>query len=287
MAGGEAAFAQDTLTGAPDDVLAYLWPQFCHVPAQTVAAHFGANGPCWSLSTACTSGTCAIGAAGALVATGQAPAALAVGADALCDITLAGFGSLGVYSSTRTRPFDADRSGMNIGEGAGAVLLEPLDRALGRGARPLALLAGNGNSSDAHHLSTPVPDGRGARAAIRAALGPLSPRDVGYVNAHGTGTLLNDAMEAVALAAELPQAAVSGIKGATGHTLGAAGVIEAIVAIQALVESRLPPTVGLHRSEFDLDLVRTTRQVPITAAMSVNFAFAGNNAALAFTRWQG
>jgi 3-oxoacyl-[acyl-carrier-protein] synthase II len=285
MSRGEAAFAQrlrgQELTSPKD----YLWAQLCHVPTQRVCAMLETRGPRRTLSTACTSGTVAVSSAADLIRLGRASAALVVGSDALCEITLAGFGSLGVYSPEPTRPFDAHRQGMNIGEGAGALLLEDLDAALARGARPLALLSGAANTSDAHHLSAPQPDGEGARRAIRAALGGLDPREVGYVSAHATGTELNDAMEAAALSAELPQAAISGQKGAIGHTLGAAGALEAIVAICALDRGRLPPNVGCQTSGFpELDLVESTRDQRVDAVMSVNFAFGGHNAALLFTR---
>ncbi len=287
MARSEPAVTQHIRDGATDRPDEYFWPQRCHVPTAAVARALGAEGPCYTLSTACTSGTCAIADAGELVAAGIVPAALAVGVDALCDLTLAGFGALKVYAPEPTRPFDADRRGMNIGEGAAALLLEDLDHALARGARPLALLAGHGNSSDAHHLSTPDPTADGARRAIRMALGELPASAVGYVNAHATGTLLNDAMEAQALAAEVPEAAVSGSKGAIGHTLGGAGALEAVITILALTRGRLPPNVGLRQPGFDLDLVRACREVRVEAALSVNFAFGGHNAAVLFTAWRG
>ncbi|MCP4808794.1 MAG: beta-ketoacyl-[acyl-carrier-protein] synthase family protein [Proteobacteria bacterium] len=287
MALGEQAFAADLR----DEVLAdpghFLWVQLCHRPTGQVAADLDAGGPSMTLSTACTSGTCALGAAADLLRAGQAAQALVVGSDALCDITLAGFGTLGVYSPMPTAPFDADRAGMNIGEGAGALLLEPLEAALARGARPLAILAGYADTSDAHHLSAPHPEGEGARRAIREALGDVSAQDVGYVNAHATGTQLNDAMEAIAIAAELPQAAVSGSKGALGHTLGAAGAIEAVITVLALKHGRLPPNTGCRNPAFvDLDLLATEREVKISAAVSVNFAFGGNNAVALFTAWE-
>jgi 3-oxoacyl-[acyl-carrier-protein] synthase II len=283
MALAEEPLAADYRGQLVDKVVCFLWPQLCHVPTAAVVRALGAEGPSWTVSTACTSGTTAVAAAGQLVAQGVVPAALAFGVDALCDLTLAGFGALKVYSPEPTRPFDLDRQGMNIGEGAGALLLEDLDHALARGARPLAVLAGSGNSADAHHLSTPDPTGAGARRAIRLALGSLAATVVGYVNAHATGTLLNDQMEAAALALELPGAAISGSKGALGHTLGAAGALEAAITVRALMEGRLPPNVGLLRPGFDLDLVRRTRETHIDAAMSVNFAFGGHNAALLFT----
>ena len=139
---------------------------------------------------------------------------------------------------------------MNLGEGAGALLVEDLDHALARGARPLAIVTGSGNASDAHHLTAPHPDALGAREAIVQALGGAT---VDLVNAHATGTPLNDAMEAAALAPL--GAAVSGVKGAIGHCLGAAGSLEALVAVMSLLRQKAPPNTGLVASDLDLDLV--------------------------------
>jgi len=270
--------------GAPARPLDLIWPQLCHLPTQLVARALGSSGPRMSLSTACTSGASAVGVAADLVAAGRAPAAVAFGCDALCDTTVHGFGSLGLYDPEICRPFHPERAGLNLGEGAGALLLEPLDRALERGVRPLALLGGYGNASDAYRLTAPHPEGRGAVAAIRAALGDFPAERVGYVCAHGTGTPLNDAMEGAVLAAELPRAVVSGIKGAVGHTLGAAGALEAIVAVLAVARGRLPAHVGCAGAD-GVDLVQRARSSAIEAALSVNFAFGGNNTALLVTRW--
>ncbi|MCB9764733.1 MAG: beta-ketoacyl-[acyl-carrier-protein] synthase family protein [Alphaproteobacteria bacterium] len=287
MRPGEAAFASDLGGETLADPLDYHWRQLCHRPTQVVCRALNTRGLRATLSTACTSGACAIGLASELVRTGQAPAAVAFGADALCQITVHGFHSLGVHAANPCRPFDRDRDGMNLGEGAGALLLEPLEAALARGARPLALIGGYGNTSDAHHLTAPDPSGHGARAAIRQALGDLPASAVGYVSAHATGTPLNDAMEAAALSTELPDAAISGIKGAVGHTLGAAGTIETVATVLALDRGRLPPNTGLRTPGFQLDLVESARDVNVDAAITVNFAFGGNNAALLVRRWTG
>ncbi len=257
----------------------FIWRQLAHVPTQRVAWELAIQGSRSTVSTACTSGTVAISNAVDLVANGLAPAALAFGADALCTITRQGFGSLGIYSPEPTRPFDRERRGMNLGEGAGALLVEDLDHARARGARPLAIVAGSGNASDAHHLTAPHPDARGARAAIQQALGG---EGVDVVNAHGTGTPLNDAMEATALAPL--GAAVSGVKGAIGHCLGAAGTLEAVIAVMTLQRGIVPPNVGLENSDFELDLVRTAREMKIERVLSVNFAFGGHNAAIALRK---
>ena len=277
MCVGEKAFARRLAGEALEEPSELLFAQLCHQPARAVAAAIEAP-LTFTLSTACTSGLCAIGAAADLVRTGVVPRALALGADALCDITLAGFGTLGVYAPEPCRPFDVDRQGMNIGEGAAALLLEDLSAARARNAPILAILEGYADTSDAHHLSAPQPEGEGAVRAIRAVLST----PVQYVNAHATATQLNDAMEAKALAAAVPGAAVSGSKGGFGHTLGAAGALEAVVAIQALRQQRMPPTVGCRTPESELDIVLSARDSKIDAALTVNFAFGGNNAAALF-----
>ncbi len=281
---GEEAFRQvlfEEPLPKPDE---YLWAQLCARPSERVYRTLGATGPRISLSTACTSGTCAVGIAADLLHTGRAKKVLAFGADVICRISYFGFHSLGVYSPRPCRPFDRERSGMNIGEGAGALLLEPLDDALARGATPLALFSGYGNTSDAHHLTAPHPEGDGARRAVRSALAGIDPERVDHVNAHATATLLNDAMEAGVLA-DYPGASVTALKGAIGHTLGAAGALEAVSTVLSIVEDRVPPVIGLEDSEFDLDFVRETRECRVDCALSVNFAFGGHNAALRVERW--
>jgi 3-oxoacyl-(acyl-carrier-protein) synthase len=282
---GEAAWAEVLEGRAPSEPLHYLWRQLCHRPNRMVADALGLGGPCLTLSTACTSGACAIGTAADLVASGVSRAALAFGADALCRITVHGFGSLGLVSAFPCRPFDRSRSGLSLGEGAGALLLEDLDTALARGARPLALLGAYGNATDAYHLTAPHPEGRGAEAAIRASLSGSAPGAVGWVSAHGTGTDLNDAMEAAVLARVLPGVPVSGCKGAVGHTLGAAGALEAVLAVMAVARGVIHPNIGCIDPAFDLDLPREVRSVDLRSAISVNFAFGGNNTSLRVDRW--
>ena len=263
-----------------------IWDQLAHAPTARVAGGLGATGPQLSLSTACTSGACAVGVAADLVRLGRAPAALAFGADALCDTTVHGFASLGLYDPQPCRPFAEDRRGLNLGEAAAALLLEPLDDAIARGATPIALLTGYGNSSDAHRLTAPEPGGHSAGRAIRAALGDLPAEKVGWVCAHATGTPINDQIEAEVLTRELPTAAVTGIKGAVGHTLGAAGALEAVVTAMAVQEGRLPGHLGADGSAFPgLNLLTRSEGRAIEAAMSVNFAFGGHNTALLITRY--
>ncbi len=282
---GEMAFRQVLFEEPLDRPEEYLWVQLAARPTERVHRFLGATGPRISLSTACTSGSCAVGLAADLLEVGRAKKVLAFGADVICRISYFGFHSLGVYSQQPCRPFDRNRSGMNIGEGAGAMLLEPLEDALARGARPLAILAGYGNTSDAHHLTAPHPEGDGARRAIHAALGDLPPERIDHLNAHATATRLNDEMEASVLSG-LPRASITATKGAIGHTLGAAGALEAVLTVLSIQQERVPPAVGCADPEFDLDLVLETRETRIDNALSVNFAFGGHNAALLVQRWQ-
>lgn len=283
---GEVAFGQQVRGEPIDHVEDYLWTQLCHRSTRLLATELGATGPVLTASTACTSGATALSIAADWVRSGRVRAALAFGTDALCHTTTSGFASLGLHSAVGCRPFDQARDGMCLGEGAGAVLVERAEDARARGARPLAAILGTGSAQDAHHLSTPDPSGGGAIRAMRAALAMagVDPADLGYVNAHGTGTVLNDAMEGQALGALLPGAPVSSTKGATGHTLGAAGTLEAVFAVLALQEGVLPPNVGLDRAAFDLDLVRVARPARPSVVMSVNFAFGGHNTAIVFGR---
>lgn len=254
---------------------AFFWTQLCDGPTRIVGRALGCRGPRHTVSTACTSGTVAIGTAAMWVATGRARRVLVFGADALCGLTVHGFGSLDSISSTGCEPFSAGPTGLSLGEGAGAVLLESEADARARDAVIYSVITGFGQASDAHHMTAPHPGGRGARAAIEQALGGFAP---GYVNAHGTGTPLNDAMERAVLADLVPSAAVSSTKGATGHTLGAAGAIEAVFTALSLYSGRLPPNRGAPVG--DLDFVTEERRAAVREALTVNFAFGGHNAAL-------
>jgi 3-oxoacyl-[acyl-carrier-protein] synthase-1 len=246
------------------------------------AAVLGLAGPMASISTACSSSTKVFVMAQRWIDCGLIDAAVVGGVDSLCLSTLHGFDSLQLLSSEPCRPFDAARSGISIGEAAGFVLLD-------RAPAAINYIAG-GESSDAWHMSAPQPDGSGAQDAMRAALGAarLAPSDIGYVNAHGTATRANDRAEAAAMHAVFGARAVpvSSTKGVTGHTLGAAGVIEAITTIQALEQQVLPPSA--HLRELDaglaLDVVTEPRSAHLRHAMSNNFGFGGSNCSLIFGR---
>jgi len=257
---------------------AFFWDARLHGVAEAVAAYLGATGPALVVSTACTSGTVAVGIAADLISAGRAKRVLVLGVDALCRSTLFGFRSLGVYAPSPCRPFDEARQGMNIGEAAAWVLVEPLAE------NATFELLGVGVATDAHHLTAPDPEGQGLRRAILAALGEVPPEAVDHVNAHGTGTVPNDATEAVVLPALLPNAAVSATKGATGHTLGAAGVVELVFLLQSMAAGVVPPVVGLQRPIGGVNVSGALRRREQRIGVSTNLAFGGHNAAVAVRR---
>ncbi|MBL9079107.1 MAG: beta-ketoacyl-[acyl-carrier-protein] synthase family protein [Planctomycetes bacterium] len=271
-----------------EGALAPLAAQQNDGPGTAVARHLGVRGPVATWSTACTSANVALGAALDALRTGEIDVAVAGGADELCETTYAGFNSLRAVDARPTRPFRAGRAGLSLGEGAGVLLLETRDHARARGATVLCELAAAGRSCDAHHVSAPEPGGRGAAAAIRAALheAGLEPAAVTFVNAHGTGTPHNDAAEAKALqavfgarTATLP---VTSSKSLVGHLLGAAGGIEAVFTALSIVHRLVPPLAGLEPADpaLGLDVVLgAPRALPErNVGLSTNLAFGGNNA---------
>ncbi|MBX2800182.1 MAG: beta-ketoacyl-[acyl-carrier-protein] synthase family protein [Myxococcales bacterium] len=259
----------------------FLWTQLPDSPTLAVARRLGINGPRLTVSTACTSGAAAVGVAADWVRRGRCQRAVAFGVDALCGTTVYGFRSLGLISPDRCRPFDAARSGMSVGEGAGALVLESGASARARGAEVIAWLSGYGSASDAHHMAAPHPDGRGARAALDQALAQAGDaRDVGYVNAHGTATELNDATEVAVFADRFADVPLSGVKGALGHTLGGAGALEAVITALSLQRCVLPPNVGVREALPGIELLREPTEARVARAVSVNLAFGGASTAL-------
>jgi 3-oxoacyl-[acyl-carrier-protein] synthase II len=263
--------------------------------ARDLAARHGAKGPVSTVSVACASGAAAVGLAAQWIRNGDADMVLAGGADAIEPFVFSGFDALRALSPTAARPFDALRDGLTLGEGAGFLLLEEEAHAARRGATVLARLTGYGSASDAHHMTRPDPEGRGLVRAVEAALREAgrTASDVGFVSAHGTGTTYNDAMEEAALAHVLGPLArtvpVNGIKGAIGHTLGAAGALEAVLAVLVLTRQLVPPTAGHAASRADSPLsVASGRPLvparPITAVLSTSAAFSGTTAALVLER---
>lgn len=273
---------------APVDLVGWLETPVA-VLADALAHAFACLGPRTTLSNACSSGAHALIVAADWIRCGRAATVLAGGVDSLCLLTYSGFDSLKAIDAEPCRPFDRTRAGLNLGEGAAMFVLEELDHALARGARPLAELVSGGMSADAHHLTQPRPDGAGAVQAMREALaqGATSPEEVDYVNAHGTGTPHNDVVETRAIKSVLGEhareVAVSSIKSIIGHCLGAAGALEALACVLAIRHGFIPPTVGLRERdpECDLDYVpEVARPAEIRTALSNSHGFGGNNAAL-------
>jgi 3-oxoacyl-[acyl-carrier-protein] synthase II len=262
-------------------------------PTGLVAAALGAEGPRLSPSTACSSGAIAIALAAGWIRSGAADVVVAGGADALTRMTFTGFHALQALSSEPCRPFDRERRGLTLGEGAGIVVLESAAHAARRGARAIAEIAGAGLSCDAAHPTAPHPEARGAIHALRAALraAGIAPHDVDYVNAHGTGTPQNDVAETLALKHVLGEAAgrvaVSSTKSLIGHLLGAAGAVEAIATVVAIEDGFAPPTLGLREPDpaCDLDYVPLRgRPLAIASALSNSYGFGGNNCSLVLRR---
>lgn len=259
-------------------------------PSDAVAQYFGLGGGVISNATACASAGAAIGMAADYLRSGHADVALAGGSDALCRLTYSGFNVLQAVDPEPCSPFGARRKGITLGEGAGFLVLERWDDAVARGATILAELSGYGASCDAHHPTAPVEDGRGAEAAMRGALaeGGLAPDAIDYVNAHGTGTTLNDSAETRAIIAALGTGVpVSSSKSYFGHTLGASGAIEAVVTVLALQHQIAPPTLRLQEAAADcsLDYIpHTPRPMELENALSNTFGFGGSNVSLLFRR---
>ena len=263
------------------------------VQGRTVLDALGCSGPTCIISNACASGTNAIGHAWELIRTGQAERALTGGYDALSQLVFAGFDSLQTLSPTACRPFDVRRDGLALGEGAAIVALETLEGARRRGAAILGEVIGYGTTLDGHHLTQPHPEGDAALSAMNLACATagVTPADIDYVNAHGTGTPLNDRAEALAIgrwagsrAASLP---VSSTKAGIGHLLGAAGAVEAVVCLMALRDQWLPPETAFDAPDpvCNFPVVRAPQDASVSVALSNSFGFGGVNATLILRRW--
>jgi 3-oxoacyl-[acyl-carrier-protein] synthase II len=262
------------------------------------------RGPNYATVSACASSNHALGEAAGIIRRGDADVMLAGGTEAaICEFVVAAFSAMRALTTKRnddpqraSRPFDADRDGFAIADGAGVLVLEDLDHARARGARIRAEFIGYGASDDASHVTLPAPGGRGAVASMRLALedAGLQPGELSYINAHGTSTPPNDPAETAAIKTVFGDDAyrvpVSSTKSMTGHLMGAGGGVEAVACVRSLETGILPPTINLEipDPECDLDYVpNVARQVPITTAMSNAFGFGGHNATLVFRRWDG
>lgn len=256
--------------------------------AEAVALMLGTQGPQVTVVNACSSGADAIGIAADWLKAGYCDVAIAGGADELNRVPVSGFHALGVSSDQLCAPFDRDRQGLNLGEGAGVLVLERQERLQERQVSPWLRLSGYGASSDAYHLTRPLPEGTGLKRAIQTAFDQagVTFSEIAFVNAHGTATRENDKVEGRVLSDCLPGVPVVSSKGYTGHTLGAAGAIEAVYSGAALLAGWIPATAGYQQKDDEIPLVPTLERTAISKAyaLSTSIAFGGNNAALVLKR---
>ncbi len=288
----------------PDRVSPFLIPMMISDSAAgMLAIRIGARGPNMALATACASGSNAIGEAAEMIWRGSADAML-VGASesAVVPLAMAGMNVMTALSTrndspeTASRPFDKNRDGFLMGEGAGMVVLESLESAQARGAKILCEFSGYGASDDAYHISAPAENGAGAAISMKLALehAGLKPEDIGYINAHGTSTQLNDKSETAAIKTVFGEYAykvpISSTKSMTGHLLGASGAVEAAICAKVLAENILPPTINYETPDpvCDLDYVpNTPRSAKPRHVMSNSFGFGGHNATIIMSRFEG
>jgi 3-oxoacyl-[acyl-carrier-protein] synthase II len=277
--------------GAHEPMPRALASSFPSAHADVLGSALGLGGPRETVVTACSSGAVSLALAADLVADGIVPLAIAGGVDALTRICFMGFNALKLLDSAPCRPLDRDRRGMSIGEGAAFVVLENADHARAREARIYAELTGYGMTSDAFHVTSPHPEGEGMARAMRAALrgAGVTASAVGYANAHGTGTPQNDRIEARALRDVFGEGRllVSSTKSMIGHTMAAAGALEAVATVLALVNDLIPPTAQLETPdpEIGFDCVpRAAREAAVELAISNSFGFGGQNVTLLFRR---
>ncbi len=267
-----------------------------------ISMRYNVRGPNFGLVSACASGCHSIGEAFWMIKRDDADIMITGGAEAaVVPLGFAGFCSMKAMSQRNddpkhaSRPFDAERDGFVMAEGAGVLVLEEMEHAIKRGANILAEVVGYGATGDAYHITSPHPEGQGAAAAIKMALrhAELNPEDVDYINAHGTSTELNDKYETLAIKAALGEHAykvsVSSTKGCTGHALGAAGGIESIVCIQSIINQTVPPTINYENPDpaCDLDITpNVAREREIDVALNINLGFGGHNGVVAFKRYK-
>lgn len=288
----------------PDRITPFFIPMvIINLASGQVSIKIGAKGPNSCAVTACATGTHSIGDAYRLIQHGSADVMIAGGTEAtITPLCVAGFNAMKALSTRNddpqkaSRPFDRERDGFVVGEGAGVVVLEELESARKRGAKIYAEVVGYGLNSDAYHMTTPSPDGVGAAKCMELALksSGLAKEDIGYINAHGTSTHYNDLYETMAIKKvfgdHARKVAISSTKGMTGHLLGAAGGIEAVFTVMALKEGVIPPTINYENPDPDCDLdyvPNVARDVKIKAAVSNSFGFGGTNGVLVFKRFDG
>jgi 3-oxoacyl-[acyl-carrier-protein] synthase II len=302
MGGAETLDAgmETVLTGGPNRLSPFFMPMFLgNMASGTVAIATGARGPNFAPVSACASSAHAIGEAAAIIRRGEADVMIAGGSEApLARMVVAGFNAMGALSTRNddpaaaSRPFDAERDGFVLGEGGAALILESAEHAVRRGASVLAEVAGYGTTNDANHMVQPAPGGIGAARAMTLALcaAGLHPTEIGYINAHGTSTPLNEKFETQAIKAAFGEAAyrvpISSTKSMTGHLLGAAGALEAALAIMAIEHEMLPPTINQTSPDPDCDLdyiPNIARRAAIKHVMTNSMGFGGHNVSLIFS----
>ena len=304
--GGIATFEDQTRTmleRGPGRVSPFFIPMFIpDMAAGLVSMRYGARGANYATVSACASSAHALGNAFRLIRDGEADVMITGGTEAtVTPLAIAGFSNMKAMSTRNddperaSRPFDAERDGFVMGEGAGGVILESLEHALDRGADIVAEVVGFGQSADAYHMTAPAPEGAGAQLAMRYALDEagLQPGDIDYINAHGTSTPANDLNETLAVKAVFGDAAYDLVMGSTksmtGHLLGAAGAVEAIISGLALKTGKIPPTINFSTPDpaCDLDYAHNeAREREVRAAITNSFGFGGHNVCLALTRWE-
>ncbi|MBI5964170.1 MAG: beta-ketoacyl-ACP synthase II [Chloroflexi bacterium] len=287
----------------PERVSPFLIPMMISDGAAgNIAIRLGVRGPNMSLATACASGTNSVGEAAEMIRRGSADAMIAGASEAaITAVSMAGMNVMTALSTRNdepqraSRPFDKNRDGFLMGEGAGILILESLESAQARGAKILCEFSGYGTTDDAHHISAPAENGAGAAMSMSLALqnANLKTADIGYINAHGTSTYLNDKSETAAIKTVFGEHAykipVSSTKSMTGHLLGASGALEAVISAMAIINSTLPPTINYETPDpvCDLDYVpNQPRRVELGHAMSNSFGFGGHNATLILSRYQ-
>jgi 3-oxoacyl-[acyl-carrier-protein] synthase II len=292
------------LSGGPGRISPFFIPAaIINLASGQISIRYGARGPNSATATACSASAHAIGDSFKIIQRGDADIMICGGAEAsITPMGIGGFAAMKALSTRNndparaSRPFDANRDGFVVGEGSGILILETLERAQKRGARILAEVAGYGMSGDAYHITQPSEGGDGAFRVMRKAMGDanIDPKQVGYVNAHGTSTQIGDAIETVAMkrafGEHAARVAVSSTKSMTGHLLGGAGGLEAGISVLALRDQMIPPTINYEKPDpaCDLDYVpNKARKAHVEYALSNSFGFGGTNAALVFRHWDG
>lgn len=281
------SFYQEWREGGEPDLAVIESYLHCN-PAAAVADKYGLSGPVQTVTNACSSGTDAIGIAASWIRQGLCDLVIAGGADALSGISYTGFSRLMITSPEKCRPFDKDRQGLNLGEGAAVLILASEEVMQNLALDSIAEVMGYGTCCDAHHLTAPHPEGTGLKQAITESLerSGITANEIDFINVHGTGTENNDRIEGQVIHELFPATPFTGTKGFTGHTLGAAGAIEAVMTVMALQNGQIMPTRGFHEAAPEAQAIPVTKKVDLDAqyALSDSLAFGGNNSALVFKK---